>query len=110
MRESAQPVVFRHHLRARAATYGTALFRDHSVSPPSTFEPHAKVVAHELGHTLMLGHGNGLDDNAERLLRRRAGRGASTNAATPNGQQEDIDPPYRSDELGRRQNHHAAAA
>ena len=31
------------------------------------YEP-SKVVAHELGHTLMLGHGNGLDDNADGLL------------------------------------------
>ncbi len=31
------------------------------------FEP-TKVLAHELGHTLMLGHGNGLDDDADGLM------------------------------------------
>ncbi len=38
-----------------------------------TFEP-SRVVAHELAHTMMLGHGNGLDDNADGLLPPTLGR------------------------------------
>lgn len=49
-----------------AATYDPALFKIYPYST-DTYEP-SKVVAHELGHTLMLGHGNGLDDNADGLL------------------------------------------
>jgi hypothetical protein len=35
--------------------------------PSQFFNPnhHGRVLAHELGHVLMLGHGNGLDDNAD---------------------------------------------
>jgi hypothetical protein len=36
------------------------------------FEP-VKVLAHEIGHTLMLAHGNGLDDNSDELLPPAAG-------------------------------------
>ena len=48
------------------ATYDPALFKVYPYVT-DTYEP-SKVVAHELGHTLMLGHGNGLDDNADGLL------------------------------------------
>ena len=48
------------------ATYDPALFQTFPFVT-DTFQP-SKVLAHELGHTLMLGHGNGLDDNADGLL------------------------------------------
>ena len=76
----------------KAATYDPALYK---IIPYTsiTFEP-AKVIAHELGHTLMLGHGNGLDDNADGLLPPTAGRRRFDQYCDANGQQEDVVPPY----------------
>ena len=52
----------------RAVTYDPAIFMAPGFSRYSneTFKP-VKVVSHELGHTLTLGHGNGLDDNGDGL-------------------------------------------
>ena len=53
-----------------AVTYDPAFYM-HPVGAISRYSTETwnpvKVIAHELGHTLMLGHGNGLDDNGDGL-------------------------------------------
>ena len=56
----------------RVIVYDQALYNDpitdqYQGSLPGAFDP-VHVLGHELGHSLMLGHGNGLDDNMDGLL------------------------------------------
>ena len=48
------------------ANYGDAAFvavRDNSFGLAN--DPHDRLLAHEAGHVLFLGHGNGIDDDAD---------------------------------------------
>jgi hypothetical protein len=59
----------------RSIVYDQALFQDSitGIYLGQEFEP-ARILAHELGHNLMLGHGNGLDDDGNGLLPPAIGR------------------------------------
>ncbi|HKY28410.1 MAG TPA: hypothetical protein VJM12_10780 [Pyrinomonadaceae bacterium] len=74
----------------RAVTYDPAIFKHPGFSRyfNDTFKP-VKVVSHELGHTLTLGHGNGLDDNGDGLAPPAPGRRRYDEYCDPLGERED---------------------